>query len=85
MNKFCLILGVLLTGCQATPEPTEINLPEAPVLKMRPVKWKVISHEGEGYMCLRPDGYSNLSLNTNDVKAFIIYQNKVIQIYKYRD
>lgn len=74
-----------ITGCQSTPQEVEISLPDPPTLKMRPVEWKVVTEGNDHYMCLKPEFYTNLSLNTSDIKAFIVYQNKVIRIYKYNN
>jgi hypothetical protein len=78
-NKFLFLL--FLCGCQVQNESTQIDLPEPPELKMRPIEWNV----NGGDICLSPENYSNLSLNINDLKGFIIYQNKVIKIYKYNN
>ena len=45
---------------------------------MRPVHWEIKN----SMICLSPEQYSNLSLNTDDIKNFIIIQNKIIEIYK---
>lgn len=58
-------------------KPTLI-LPETPEVKMRPVQWEIKN----SMICLSPEQYSNLSLNTDDIKNFIIIQNKIIEIYK---
>lgn len=78
-NKFLFLL--LLCGCQVQNDVPNIDLPEPPELKMRPIVWNV----NNGDICLSPENYSNLSLNINDLKGFIIYQNKVIKIYKYNN
>ena len=78
-NKFLFLL--LLCGCQVQNEEPKIDLPDPPELKMRPIEWNV----NDGDICLSPENYSNLSLNINDLKGFIIYQNKVIKIYKYNN
>ena len=78
-NKFLFLL--LLCGCQVQNDVPNIDLPEPPELKMRSIEWNV----NNGDICLSPENYSNLSLNINDLKGFIIYQNKVIKIYKYNN
>lgn len=78
-NKFLFLL--LLCGCQVQNGEPKIDLPDPPELKMRPIEWNV----NNGDICLSPENYSNLSLNINDLKGFIIYQNKVIKIYKYNN
>lgn len=78
-NKFLFLL--LLCGCQVQNEEPKIDLPDPPELKMRPIEWNA----NNGDICLSPENYSNLSLNINDLKGFIIYQNKVIKIYKYNN
>lgn len=78
-NKFLFLL--FLCGCQIQNEEPKIDLPDPPELKMRPIEWNVNNSD----ICLTPENYSNLSLNINDLKGFIIYQNKVIKIYKYNN
>lgn len=76
-----LSLGCVF-GCSTqshiqTEKPTLV-LPESPEVKMRPVQWEIKN----SMICLSPEQYSNLSLNTDDIKNFIIIQNKIIEIYK---
>lgn len=78
-----LSLGCVFgSGCASTQslsnEKTPLVLPESPEVKMRPVKWEIKN----SMICLSPEQYSNLSLNTDDIKNFIIIQNKIIEIYK---
>ena len=79
---FLILLVPVCLGCSSQPQiqnekPTLI-LPESPEVKMRPVKWEIKN----SMICLSPEQYSNLSLNTDDIKNFIIIQNKIIKIYK---
>lgn len=77
--KYILIL--FLSGCNATVVQSErlpLGLPDPPEVKMRPVNWEVQDTK----ICLSPEAYSNLSLNTEDIKAFVVYQNKTIKMYK---
>ena len=76
-----LFFAFLLSACQVQ-QPVTLDLPNPPDLKMRIVEWKILSDEESAYMCLTPENYSNLSLNMNDLKVFIIYQNKLIKIYR---
>lgn len=76
-----LSLGCVF-GC-STQSPIQnerppLALPKSPEVKMRPVKWEIKN----SMICLSPEQYSNLSLNTDDIKNFIIIQNKIIEIYK---
>lgn len=76
-----IILMCFLAGCNVTVNQNErlpLELPEPPEVKMRTVNWEV--HDSK--ICLSPEAYSNLSLNTEDIKAFIVYQNKTIKMYK---
>lgn len=79
---FLILLGIpVLTGCSVNTQEQkrpDLVLPESPEVKMRPVKWGI----NDSKICLSPEQYSNLSLNTDDIKNFIIFQNKVIKIYK---
>lgn len=76
------LLSIILTSCVSTPKVEELNLPNPPELKMRDVKWDVYYIDNQTKMCLSPQYYSNLSLNMQDVQVFMVYQNKVIRIYK---
>jgi len=78
---FFVILLFVLTGCNSTvvhEERLPLEIPQAPELKMRPVNWEIYDSK----ICLEPTEYSNLSLNTEDIKGFIQYQNKVLEMYK---
>ena len=66
------------TQTQIQNERPPLVLPESPEVKMRPVQWEIKN----SMICLSPEQYSNLSLNTDDIKNFIIIQNKIIEIYK---
>ena len=66
------------TQTQIQNERPPLVLPESPEVKMRPVQWEIKN----SMICLSPEQYSNLSLNTDDIKNFIIIQNKIIKIYK---
>lgn len=77
-----LISIICLCGCVQTQRIEDFELPNAPELKMREVKWEVLFKDNETKMCLSPQYYSNLSLNTQDIQVFMIYQNKIIKIYK---
>lgn len=80
MRYLIIILSFLMVACNTTTVTQErlpLEIPSAPELKMRPVKWEI----HDSMICLRPDQYSNLSLNAEDIKSFIQYQNKVIDIY----
>ena len=79
---FLILLVPVCLGCssqsQIQNEKPPLVLPESPEVKMRPVKWEIKN----SMICLSPEQYSNLSLNTDDIKNFIIIQNKIIKIYK---
>lgn len=66
------------TQSQIQNERPPLVLPKSPEVKMRPVKWEIKN----SMICLSPEQYSNLSLNTDDIKNFIIIQNKIIEMYK---
>ena len=78
---FLILFVPVCTGCTQTQIQTEkptLILPKSPEVKMRPVKWEIKN----SMICLSPEQYSNLSLNTDDIKNFMIIQNKIIEIYK---
>lgn len=79
---FLILLVPVCLGCstqsQIQNERPPLVLPKSPEVKMRPVKWEIKN----SMICLSPEQYSNLSLNTDDIKNFIIIQNKIIEIYK---
>ena len=77
---FCYFSAMFLIGCNATQsyDRMPLEVPDAPELKMRPVNWEI----QDSKICLSPEMYSNLSLNTDDIKGYIQYQNNVIKIYK---
>lgn len=78
---FLILFVPVCSGCTQTQIQTEkptLILPESPEVKMRPVQWEIKN----SMICLSPEQYSNLSLNTDDIKNFIIIQNKIIKIYK---
>lgn len=79
---FLILLVPVCLGCstqtQIQDEKPTLVLPESPEVKMRPVQWEIKN----SMICLSPEQYSNLSLNTDDIKNFIIIQNKIIEIYK---
>lgn len=79
---FLILFVPVCLGCssqtQIQNERPPLVLPESPEVKMRPVKWEIKN----SMICLSPEQYSNLSLNTDDIKNFIIIQNKIIEIYK---
>lgn len=79
---FLILLVPVCLGCssqsQIQNEKPTLILPESPEVKMRPVQWEIKN----SMICLSPEQYSNLSLNTDDIKNFIIIQNKIIKIYK---
>lgn len=66
------------TQSQIQNERPPLVLPKSPEVKMRPVQWEIKN----SMICLSPEQYSNLSLNTDDIKNFIIIQNKIIEMYK---
>ena len=79
---FLILFVPVCLGCSQTQIQNErppLVLPESPEVKMRPVKWEIKN----SMICLSPEQYSNLSLNTDDIKNFIIIQNKIIEMYKY--
>lgn len=85
ISLLCLAITycVLLTGCIQTQHVlNELQLPDPPELKMRDIKWDVYYIDNQTKMCLSPQYYSNLSLNMQDVQVFMVYQNKIIRIYK---
>lgn len=63
---------------QAQNERLNLVLPDPPEVKMRQINWEV----QDSKICLSPEAYSNLSLNTEDIKAFVVYQNKLIKMYR---
>lgn len=79
---FLILFVPVCLGCstqsQIQNERPLLVLPESPEVKMRPVQWEIKN----SMICLSPEQYSNLSLNTDDIKNFIIIQNKIIKIYK---
>ena len=79
---FLILLVPVCLGCstqtQIQNEKPPLVLPKSPEVKMRPVQWEIKN----SMICLSPEQYSNLSLNTDDIKNFIIIQNKIIEIYK---
>lgn len=79
---FLILFVPVCLGCstqtQIQNEKPTLILPKSPEVKMRPVKWEIKN----SMICLSPEQYSNLSLNTDDIKNFIIIQNKIIKIYK---
>lgn len=79
---FLILFVPVCLGCssktQIQNEKPTLILPESPEVKMRPVQWEIKN----SMICLSPEQYSNLSLNTDDIKNFIIIQNKIIEIYK---
>ena len=76
-----IIIMVFLCACQTN--TVTLDLPDPPEIKMRTVEWYTMTDDKNAYMCLTPESYSNLALNMQDLKVFIIYQNKIIKIYKY--
>lgn len=77
-----ILMCLLLTSCVTRTLETSFDLPDAPELKMRDVKWEVYLVDDNSKICLSPQAYSNLSLNMQDLKVYMIYQNKIIKIYK---
>lgn len=77
-----ILMCLLLTSCVTRTIETSFDLPDAPELKMRDVKWEVYLVDDNSKICLSPQAYSNLSLNMQDLKVYMIYQNKIIKIYK---
>lgn len=77
-----ILMCLLLTSCVTRTLETNFDLPNAPELKMRDVKWEVYLVDDNSKICLSPQAYSNLSLNMQDLKVYMIYQNKIIKIYK---
>lgn len=79
---FLILFVPVCLGCstqsQIQNERPPLVLPKSPEVKMRPVQWEIKN----SMICLSPEQYSNLSLNTDDIKNFIIIQNKIIEIYK---
>ena len=77
-----ILMCLLLTSCVTRTLETSFDLPDAPEVKMRDVKWEVYLVDDNSKICLSPQAYSNLSLNMQDLKVYMIYQNKIIKIYK---
>ena len=77
---FCCFTAIFLLGCNSTQNVNRLPLqiPDSPEIKMRTVNWEI----QDSKICLSPEMYSNLSLNTDDIKGYIQYQNNVIKIYK---
>ena len=72
-----ILMCLLLTSCVTRTLETSFDLPDAPELKMRDVKWEVYLVDDNSKICLSPQAYSNLSLNMQDLKVYMIYQNKI--------
>lgn len=77
---FCCFTAIFLLGCNSTQNVNRLPLqiPDSPEIKMRTVNWEI----QDSKICLSPEMYSNLSLNTQDIMGLIQYQNKVIEMYK---
>lgn len=83
INSLTMALcAIIMAGCALTAKVDDLNLPNPPELKMRDVKWDVLYYDDEAKMCLSPRYYSNLSMNMHDVQVYMVYQNKIIKIYK---
>ena len=57
------------------PAPT---YPRPDQVKMRPVVWKVTSQENTPLFSLDTNNYKNLTLNLNDLRAYIEQTNKLV-------
>lgn len=78
-----LALCLVVCGCSArSSENVPVDVSKAPKVVMRDVKWDVINRDGKTSICLDPHSYSNMTLNMEDLKLYIIYQNKVIHILR---
>jgi hypothetical protein len=103
-----LVLAALLltSGCASNPQRIEISakpvekpqlvLPKADALKMREVKWVIITPENFdqivddakksgrpiAFFALTDKGYENLGLNLSDLRAFIQQQQSIIAAYE---
>lgn len=83
VNKFFLT-AMFITACSTSNISYDIDVPKAPAVKMRDVTWEVINVESDNdiksYMCLDPHSYSNMSMNVQDLKLYMIYQNKILKL-----
>lgn len=83
VNKF-LFITMFITACTTSNISYDIDVPKAPAVKMRDVTWEVINVESDNgiksYMCLDPHSYSNMSMNVQDLKLYMIYQNKILRL-----
>ena len=99
-----LISSLLFTGCGITelfvktvPEQkTPLNLKEPNYVKMRDVKWFIITPENADEVFkelqnkkydvvlygLTDDGYKSLSINMAELRKYIIEQKEIIKSYK---
>ena len=75
------MLCLFMCGCNTT-HNVPVDVAKAPKVVMRDVKWEVIHDNDKTSICLDPHSYSNMVLNMEDLKLYIIYQNKVIRILK---
>lgn len=81
-----LLVVSMLGACAAKTEPEKVEvikyqtrtvekpkqiLPVPDQVKMREVKWKVITQDDIPYFALDAKNYENLSLNLNDIRAFM--------------
>lgn len=79
-----------------SPDRIVLVLPETSPVKMDPVDWTIITNENQQevfdnlknknqqpvLLGLTDTGYENLSLNFAKLRAYILTQKKVIEIYK---
>lgn len=94
MKTLLLLLAIALTGCATNTQikPVEIIkyetrtvekprqiLPVPDQIKMREVKWNVIQKDNKPYFALDAKNYENLSLNLNDLRAFMSQTLVIIQ------
>lgn len=90
-----LLLGACSPKTQVVEKPVEVIryktvevaapkpiLPRIEPVKMRPVKWSVINQDENTYFALDKYGYEALSMNMNDIRAYIQKTQKVMETYK---
>ena len=63
------------------PAPKPI-IPHIEPVKMRPLKWSVINQDDNTYFALDKYGYEALSLNLNDIRAYMQKTQKVMESYR---
>ena len=102
----CGLVILLLSSCGSMPEKLEVSakpvekpkltLPDADLLKMREVKWVIVTEENYKQVFedikksgrpiaifgLTDKGYANLGLNFSDIRAYVQQQKSIIAAYE---